>query len=89
MQTILYKDGKELMRGEPVPVSPGSAENLEGIPILYRMPIVTNMPPGDYVLQLVTADKKNSKKKEGAAAQTLGFTVTDNQTCDTGGNVCR
>jgi len=46
------------------------------------------MPHGDYAMQLITTDKKNSRKKEGNASQTLGFRVTENQTCETGGNVC-
>ena len=48
----------------------------------------SDVPAGDYVLQFVTIGKKNSRKKEGVASQTLSFTVTKDQTCETGGNVC-
>ena len=74
-QTILYKDGREYRRGEPVPVSMETIENLEGIPILRRFVLGSDMPPGDYVLQLVVTDK-NSRSNE-VASQTLGFKVVE------------
>jgi len=38
------------------------------------------------VIQLIATDKKNSKKQEGIAVQALGFTVVENQTCETEGS---
>ena len=75
MQSILYKDGKEYGRSEPAAVKPGKVENLEGIPISFT--IGSGMPVGDYALQLTVTDKKNSKKKEGNATQTIGFTIAE------------
>ena len=74
-QTILYKDGKEFMRSNAGVVTMDKVENTGSIPILNRLTVGSNMPPGNYVLQLVVTDKKNRKKDEGAASQTLGFTV--------------
>ena len=86
-QTILYKDGAELQRGASTPLKVDKVENADGIPLLNRLTVGTNMPPGDYVLQLVVTDKKNGKKKEGNATQILSFTVAENQTCETKGAI--
>jgi VWFA-related protein len=77
-QFALYKDGAEYQRGEATTVTQESAENRDGIMILRRFTIGSEMPPGDYVLQMIATDKKNSKKQEGVAAQTLGFTIAGN-----------
>ena len=76
-QTILYKDGVEFMRGEPTPITPDKVDNPGSIPLLNRLTVGTNMPPGDYVLQILATEKKNGKKKENVASQTLGFTVVE------------
>ena len=87
MLFVLYKDGEVFLRGGGA-VSVGSAGNLDGIPLLLRMPAGIDIPPGEYVLRLIVTDTKNSTKKEGVAAQIISFTVVENQTCETGGNVC-
>ena len=87
-QTILYKDGRELQRGNPVTLTPDDVDGLDdSVPLLRRFTLGDDMPPGDYVLQLIAIDKKKSKKQEGFASQTLSFTVVENKTFDTGGNV--
>ena len=75
IQTILYKDGQELKRNEPVPVS--LVSDPDGFKIFQKFKLGQEMPPGDYVLQLAVNDKKNGKKEEGSAFQTLGFTVVE------------
>jgi len=76
-QTILYKDGVEFMRGEPTPITLDKVDNPGNIPLLNRLTVGTNMPPGDYVLQILATEKKNGKRKEGVTSQTLGFTVVE------------
>jgi hypothetical protein len=76
-QTILYKDGKEFLRGAPVSITSAQVETPGSIPLLNRMTVGSNLPPGDYVLQIVATDKKNSKKEEGNASQFMSFTVTE------------
>ena len=87
-QAILYKDSEEFMRGNPIPITLEQVDNSGNVPILHKFTVGINMPPGDYVLQLVATDGKNSKNNEGIAFQTLSFTVIEDQTCETGGNIC-
>jgi len=75
IQSILYRDGVELRRSEPIPISSSGAVGADGILIFQRFTIGPDMPPGDYVRQLAITDKKNSKKPEGNASQFLSFTV--------------
>lgn len=76
-QSVLYKDGREYMRGEPKPVNPEGAANPEDIPVSQMLSLGTDLTLGDYVLQLLVTDKKNGNKKEGVASQTIGFTVAE------------
>ena len=76
MQTILYKDGEEFLRGDPRPVIPNNTEKMDSILILRSLTMGSDMPSGDYIQQLVVTDKKNGKKKDGVASQTLNFIVT-------------
>jgi len=77
IQSILYKDGKEFMRGEPWPITPDGLSSHDNIPILQEFSISSGMTPGYYVLQLLATDKKNSGKQEGVASQTISFTVAE------------
>jgi hypothetical protein len=77
-QTTLYKDGKEFHRGKPVAVTPADVDASDNsVPLLRRFALGPDMPPGDYMLQIVATDKKNSNKREGVAVQTLGFKVVE------------
>ena len=79
-QVILYKDGMEFRRGNPVTITPEDVNSLDNsVQIMQRITLDSDIPPGGYVLQLVAIDKKNSKKQEGFASQTLNFTVVEKQ----------
>ena len=75
--SVLYKDGKEWKRSGPMPIAPDRVDTTNSIPILQRLTIGQDMPPGDYILQLIAIDKKNNKKKEGNTSQALSFTVVE------------
>jgi hypothetical protein len=49
----------------------------DSIPLLNKFTVGANMPPGDYVLQILATDKKDGKKNEGTTSQTIGFTVVE------------
>jgi len=63
-QSILYRDGKEFLLGESRPIDPANVKTPNNISILQRLVLGLDLPPGDYVLQLLATDKKNSEKKE-------------------------
>ena len=77
VQSFIYKDGKEIIRSNPRPVRSVSEWKFEGVPISTELMVDSSLPPGDYVLQIVITDKKNSKKQESNAVQTLSFTVVE------------
>jgi len=78
MQSILYRDGVELERGERRPIAPDDVDKLDGIPILQRLTLGPDISPGRYTLQLRVTDKKDREKKEEShASQTLSFTVAE------------
>ena len=75
-QSILYKDGVEFSRNEPKPIAPVSDDKSDIVPIMQRLTLGSDMPPGRYTLQLRVTDKKDKGKKENnPASQTLSFTV--------------
>ena len=63
VQPILYKDGKEFLRLDPGTVTPEKGEKIDNISLLRRITLEHEIPPGNYVLQLLATDKKNSEKK--------------------------
>jgi VWFA-related protein len=72
MQSFIYKDGVEFMRGEAMTVTAqGKAENIEGIQVLRKFTMGSDMPPGDYLLQMLATDKKNSEKKDSIEKEGL------------------
>jgi len=75
MRFVIYRDGKELLSTER-PVGTGKAGSIVGIPLSLRMTMGTDLPPGDYVLELAVTDKANSGRREGNASQAISFTVT-------------
>jgi hypothetical protein len=77
VQYILYRNGEEFRLFPPALVKPSDAGNAVGIPVLQGFTLGADIPSGDYALQLIAIDKNNSKKQEGIAIKTLGFTVAE------------
>ena len=76
IQFIFYRDGVEFHRGNPVPVNPGEVESPgNSVTVLRNFTLGTDMPPGDYVLQLLVTDKRNRGKNNIVASESLIFTV--------------
>ena len=75
IQSVLYKDGVEYLRGNPMLIAADKEKSPNGIPLTHELAIGSNMPPGDYVLQLIATDKKNGKN---TAFQSLSFKVIEN-----------
>jgi len=78
IQSVLYKDRAEFLRGNPVSIAPDEVQSAgNSIPILRRFTVGPEMPPGDYILQFLAINKKNSNNTEVIASQTLSFTVAE------------
>jgi len=76
--SMLYNaDAKAISRSEIETQTILYVETPGSIPLLNRFTVGANIPPGDYVLQILATDKKNSKKEEGNTSQFIGFTVTE------------
>ena len=63
IQSVLYKDGEEFTRGEPRPVMTDNLDSLDGIPVLQKLTLGSDLKPGDYILQLRVIDKKDEENK--------------------------
>ena len=93
-QSVLYKDGEELLRSEPKPITPESIDSLDSLPILQKLTLSPDMQPGNYILQLRLIDKNDKKddenKKESVFSKILkayinepvnyGKTITEGRT---------
>jgi VWFA-related protein len=78
IQTVLYKDGREFHRGNPEPIAPDDVDSSgDSVPILRSFTLSPDMPLGDYVLQMLVLDKRNSGKNETVASEALNFTVVE------------
>jgi len=64
MQSVLYKDGKEFLRGDARLITAEEAQNPDGIPILQKLSLSRDMPPGEYTLQLLIINKKTREKED-------------------------
>jgi len=77
MQLVLYRDGEKfLSAGRSVSqVNRDGVGSLDGIPLSLKLTMGADIPLGDYVLQLVVTDRRNGRRQEGNASQTISFTV--------------
>jgi hypothetical protein len=74
-QFVLYKDGSELFKSDPEPLSLSGAVDFDRIPLMQRLLLGNSLQAGDYVLQLLVRDKRRGGKK-GLASQTLTFGIS-------------
>jgi VWFA-related protein len=70
-QFILYKNGEEILRGEPQKMELNGISDLRRIPIRERMFLGKSLQEGDYVLQLLIKDREKNK----FVAQSLCFKI--------------
>ncbi len=72
-QYILYRNGVELLRSDPVPLDLSGTSEFARLPVRKRLLLGDSMEEGDYVIQLVVKDKKAGKK--GITGQSLSFQI--------------
>ena len=71
-QLILLKDGKEVFSGKLIPINLGEEPDWKQIPASGRLRLGDELAPGEYVLQIIVADKL-AKEKERWAMQWMDF----------------
>jgi VWFA-related protein len=73
-QTRLFHDGEQVLAGETVLVTAGSASDPRRLTAGGRMPLGRDLTPGEYVLQVIVTDKL-AKGKFNAATQSMDFEI--------------
>lgn len=73
LQTRLFRDGQQVQEGTPSPASSSGQQDPQRLVGAGRIQL-TQMPPGDYVLQVIVTDKLANEKYR-IAAQSMDFEV--------------
>jgi VWFA-related protein len=72
IQARLYRDGREVFAGQAQPLDPGTQTTLERIETAGRLQLGSELPPGEYALQIVVTDALAGKQHR-TAAQWIDF----------------
>jgi VWFA-related protein len=73
-QTRIFRDGKLLFTGDPMPLSVQGQTDLQRLIANVRLQVRPELPPGDYVLQIIVDDHLG-KEKTRRASQWIDFEV--------------
>ncbi len=73
-QLRLYRDGKPIYVGNPKPVDIAGQRDLQRITANARLQLGAELPPGEYVVQIVVEDQL-AKEKHRTATQWIDFEV--------------
>lgn len=73
-QTRIFRDGKLYFEGNPSPVNIAGQTDLRRINAQNAVTLPTQMPPGDYVLQIVVTDAL-AREKNRTTTQWIDFEI--------------
>jgi VWFA-related protein len=73
-QARLLRDGQPVFDGPAIPFDPGPQKDLTRLKVGSRIQLGMNLPPGDYVLQLVVTDEL-ARGSRATATQWLDFEI--------------
>lgn len=76
VQLRMFRDGKLILDGKPVPLDPAGQTDLQRIKSGGALSIGKELPPGDYVLQIVANDAQ-AKEKQRIATQFVQFEIVE------------
>jgi hypothetical protein len=76
IQTRMFRDGKLVFEGKPVPLELLGQTDLQRIKTVGALSLGAEMQPGDYVLQIVATDNL-AKEKQKIAAQFVQFEIVE------------
>lgn len=73
-QTRIFRDGKIVFNGDPIPISIAAQADLKRVPNITRMQLGSEFSPGYYVLQVIVTDRVADAKQQ-TASQWIDFEV--------------
>jgi VWFA-related protein len=73
-QLVLLKDGKEVFAGKLMPLKVGEEPDWKHIPAAGRLRLGDELAPGEYMLQIIVADRL-AKEKDRWATQWMDFEI--------------
>ena len=74
VQTRLVQDDKIIQETSPEPISLEKQKDLQRIDLSGKIKLEKNLPPGDYILQIIVTDNL-AKKKTQVATQWINFEI--------------
>jgi hypothetical protein len=74
IETKIFRDGKEVYSGKPIPLGKADFSDPSRVRAGGHMQLASQLPAGDYVLQLIVTDKLADPKNR-AASQWIDFEV--------------
>ena len=74
IQTRIFHDGKAIFESKPKPPDALGQTNSQNINATGAMSLGTEMPPGDYIMQIIITDPA-AKEKNNTAAQFVQFEI--------------
>jgi VWFA-related protein len=74
LQMRLFRNGKEMYAGVPIPFDPTGQNDVSHLEAEHRLTLGSDMPPGEYVLQVIATDKL-APKKSATASQSTDFEI--------------
>jgi VWFA-related protein len=72
-QTRVFRDGKLILTGDPVPIDPEGQSDLKRINSAALFQLGTELSPGEYVLQIIVTDSSGAKPR--TVSQWVDFNV--------------
>jgi hypothetical protein len=74
VQTRVFHDGAQVLADKRMLATAGAASDLKRLGARGRMPLGPDMPPGEYVLQVIVTDKL-AKSKFNTVTQSMDFEI--------------
>jgi hypothetical protein len=74
LQMRLFRDGKQMYAGAPIPFDPTGQSDVTHLEVEHQLILGADLPPGEYVLQVVVTDKL-APKKTATVSQSTDFEI--------------
>jgi hypothetical protein len=74
LQLKLFRDGKEMYADIPIPFDPMGQSDVTDLVVEHQLTLGADLPPGEYVLQVVATDKL-APKKSATVSQSTDFEI--------------